>query len=66
VGQQGAAPPRPITFGYFVERVTGGRVIDMSEKVKRDWWLICGLVSVGVSIATTLVLAVIVVFKFLV
>jgi hypothetical protein len=41
-------------------------VIDMSEKVKRDWWLICGLVSVGVSIATTLVLAVIVVFKFLV
>jgi hypothetical protein len=41
-------------------------VIDMSDKVERNWWLISGLVSVGVSIVGTLVLAVIVVFKFLV
>jgi hypothetical protein len=62
----GLAPPRPITFSYFVERETGGRVRDTSDKVERNWWLICGLVSVGVSIVGTLVLAVIVVFKFLV
>jgi hypothetical protein len=41
-------------------------VRDTSDKVERNWWLICGLVSVGVSIVGTLVLAVIVVFKFLV
>jgi hypothetical protein len=66
VGHRGVAPPRPITFSYFVERATGGRVRDTSDKVERNWWLICGLVSVGVSIVITLVLAVIVVFKFLV
>ena len=66
VGHRGVAPPRPITFSYFVERATGGRVRDTSDKVERNWWLICGLVSVGVSIVITLVLAVIVAFKILV